>query len=61
MSMDPRTSSGTASATDRSARYEPPAVTFHGSVGQHTAANHVGPFTDAAFPAHTPVTDLTFS
>lgn len=61
MRIDPQTDSGITGPTGRPDEYEPPALTFHGSVGQHTGANHVGPFTDATFPAHTPVTDLTFS
>ncbi|HEX5265618.1 MAG TPA: hypothetical protein VFW24_02505 [Acidimicrobiales bacterium] len=41
--------------------YEAPALSFHGSVGQHTAALSSGGFTDATFPTHTPLGDLTFS
>jgi len=41
--------------------YESPTIEDLGSLVELTAANRVGAFTDATFPAHTPVTSLTFS
>ena len=59
--MDPQNRAEPMVAPGRPEGYSSPTLTFHGSVGEHTAANHAGAFTDAAFPAHTPATDLTFS
>ena len=42
-------------------RYEPPALTVHGTVAQVTKALLAGLKTDAAFPAGTPLQNLTFS
>lgn len=59
--MEPQGAAEPTTATGRPEGFESPTLTFHGSVGEHTAANHVGAFTDAAFPAHTAVNDITFS
>ena len=42
-------------------QYEPPAVTDYGSLTELTAASSTGTVTDKAFPAGTPIGDLTFS
>ncbi|MHB8682280.1 MAG: lasso RiPP family leader peptide-containing protein [Acidimicrobiales bacterium] len=49
-----------AESTD-SGGYEAPRLVMHGSVSDVTSASVVGTFTDRAFPAGTPVQDLTFS
>jgi hypothetical protein len=41
--------------------YEAPRVEDHGDLAELTAGNKTGEFTDAAFPIHTPKSDLTFS
>ena len=41
--------------------YETPALTLYGSFESVTQGTSSGSFTDAAFPIHTPVKDLTFS
>lgn len=41
--------------------YETPVITDYGTLVQLTQASASGAFTDATFPAHTPVGDLTFS
>jgi hypothetical protein len=41
--------------------YEKPELTMHGSLRDVTSASVLGTFTDRAFPAGTPVADLTFS
>ena len=38
-----------------------PEVTEYGTLADLTAVQHVGSVTDQAFPAGTPVNDLTFS
>jgi hypothetical protein len=42
-------------------RYEVPKVKDYGTLVQLTAGQTNGNFTDAAFPAGTPKSDLTFS
>jgi hypothetical protein len=59
--MDSHNDAGMIVPARRPDGYEPPALSFHGSIGQQTAANQVGMVTDAAFPAGTPIGDLTFS
>lgn len=41
--------------------YEPPEVVVHGTLVERTQAQAVGSVTDRAFPAGTPLQDLTFS
>jgi hypothetical protein len=41
--------------------YETPRIEDHGSLEELTAGKAVGKFTDHAFPAGTPVEDITFS
>ena len=41
--------------------YTAPKLIAHGSVADITQGSGAGEWTDAAFPARTPVTDLTFS
>jgi hypothetical protein len=41
--------------------YETPRIEDLGDLLELTAHNAVGAFTDASFPAHTPVTSITFS
>ena len=41
--------------------YAAPALVMHGSVAEVTGAQAAGQITDMAFPAGTPVQDLTFS
>lgn len=42
-------------------RYETPVVEDLGDLVELTAANTAGTYTDASFPANTPITSLTFS
>jgi hypothetical protein len=42
-------------------QYEPPLVTDYGSLIDLTAASATGTVTDRAFPAGTPIGDITFS
>jgi hypothetical protein len=49
----------TSAESDNS--YEKPELTMHGSLRDVTSAAVIGTFTDRAFPAGTPVQDLTFS
>jgi hypothetical protein len=46
---------------DDAPQYEPPVVTDYGSLIDLTAASMTGGVTDRAFPAGTPVGDITFS
>jgi hypothetical protein len=46
-------------STDKN--YAAPQVVDYGDLVQLTAAAEHGGYTDAAFPAHTPFGDLTFS
>ncbi|MHB1710625.1 MAG: lasso RiPP family leader peptide-containing protein [Acidimicrobiales bacterium] len=41
--------------------YSPPTITDHGSIAQVTRAQAIGPYTDATFPANTPISSITFS
>ncbi len=41
--------------------YETPALTLYGSFEAMTQGSTNGNFTDAAFPIHTPKSELTFS
>jgi hypothetical protein len=41
--------------------YETPQIEDHGDLAELTAGTSTGTETDAAFPRHTPVGDLTFS
>ena len=49
--------------TDKHAQveYEQPEIVDYGDLRELTAASHTGPYTDATFPAHTPIQNLTFS
>lgn len=44
-----------------SSHYEPPSLVVYGSVAELTKAQVAGAYTDRSYPAHTPVTNLTFS
>lgn len=41
--------------------YEKPTIVDYGNITELTAAQATGHQTDASFPAHTPVSHLTFS
>jgi hypothetical protein len=41
--------------------YEKPTVRDYGDLAELTAGARSGSFTDATFPAHTPMSSLTFS
>lgn len=43
------------------AEYVAPEVTDYGKLSDITAGGSSGAFTDAAFPAHTPLSDVTIS
>ena len=43
------------------AKYEAPVLRAHGKVEALTKGGATGPVTDASFPTHTPLVDVTFS
>jgi hypothetical protein len=46
---------------DENKTYEAPRIEDHGDLTELTAGRNTGAQTDADFPAHTPVSDLTFT
>ena len=47
--------------TKPSVEYEAPRISDYGDLKDLTAGLATGPFTDAAFPPHTPANQITFS